>query len=107
MAGKRVLVCGGRDYKDFATVRAWLDPMPISVVIEGGASGADLMARNWAVQNGVPVETFDAEWEKHGRAAGPIRNRRMLEEGKPDVIVAFPGGRGTSQYGSRGASRRR
>lgn len=96
MAGKRVLVCGGRNYKDWDAIERWLSPMPISFLIEGGASGADYMARQWAVKHGVPFETFEAEWEKHGRAAGPIRNRKMLEEGKPDVVLAFPGGKGTA-----------
>lgn len=95
---KRVLVCGGRDYADQETVFAWLSPMrtQIAVLIEGGARGADSLARHWAVMNDVPVETYRAEWEKHGRSAGAIRNRRMLEEGKPDLVVAFPGGRGTA-----------
>ena len=39
---------------------------------------------------------FPAEWKKHGKAAGPIRNRKMLQDGKPDLVLAFPGGRGTA-----------
>lgn len=45
---------------------------------------------------GVKHLPFEADWHTHGRAAGPIRNRRMIEEGKPDLVVAFPGGRGTA-----------
>lgn len=92
----RVLVCGGRNYQDWQTVCAVLSRLPVSVLIEGGATGADLLAYQWASQNKVPVEKFEAEWEKHGRAAGPIRNAKMLREGKPDLVVAFPGGRGTA-----------
>jgi UDP-N-acetylmuramoylalanine-D-glutamate ligase len=44
----------------------------------------------------IPVETYEADWDTHGKAAGPIRNKRMLDEGKPDLVVAFPGGRGTA-----------
>jgi hypothetical protein len=44
----------------------------------------------------VPIDVYVAQWKKHGRAAGPIRNQRMLDEGKPDLVVAFPGGRGTA-----------
>jgi hypothetical protein len=44
----------------------------------------------------VPIDVYVAQWKKHGRAAGPIRNQRMLDKGKPDLVVAFPGGRGTA-----------
>ena len=39
---------------------------------------------------------YPANWKKHGRAAGPIRNKQMLEEAKPDLVIAFPGGAGTA-----------
>jgi len=70
--------------------------MKVSVVIHGAAPGADTLAGRWAELRRVPVEAFPADWEKHGRAAGPIRNAPMLAEGKPDLVVAFPGGRGTA-----------
>jgi len=38
---------------------------------------------------GFPVSTYPADWAQHGRAAGPIRNQRMLTQGKPDLVVAF------------------
>ncbi len=47
---------------------------------------------------GIPVMTFPADREKHGRAAGPIRNKQMLEEGKPDLVAAFPGGRESLEH---------
>lgn len=96
----RVLVCGGRNYSDHARLRAALskfhDEAGISVVIEGGANGADRLARQWAHAFAVPVETFEADWENQGSFAGPARNKRMLEEGRPDLVIAFPGGRGTA-----------
>jgi len=95
----RVLVCGGRtsdDWERLAGVLDGLDPMKVSVVIHGAAPGADTLAGRWAELRRVPVEAFPADWEKHGRAAGPIRNAPMLAEGKPDLVVAFPGGRGTA-----------
>jgi len=39
---------------------------------------------------------FPADWSRHGKSAGPIRNRQMLIEGRPDIVVAFPGGKGTA-----------
>lgn len=97
---RRVLVCGGRDFDNAAWLRLTLDELhaaePYTLLIEGGAGGADRLAREWATTKGIPVATFDAEWMAHGRRAGPIRNQRMLEEGQPDEVVAFPGGRGTA-----------
>lgn len=96
----KVLVCGGRDYNDYGNVKAHLDALhdmePITEIIHGGASGADTLAGLWATQNNVKLNIFPAEWEKHGRAAGPIRNTIMLEVGKPELVLAFRGGRGTA-----------
>jgi UDP-N-acetylmuramoylalanine-D-glutamate ligase len=96
----KVLVCGGRNFNDPITLGSWLGGVHkqrgISLLIEGGAPGADFMARKFAEWQAIPVRTFEADWKRHGRAAGPIRNKQMLEEGKPDLVVAFPGGRGTA-----------
>ena len=85
----RILFCGDRNwtnYKVIADVMADLQPQ---VVIEGEAPGADLMAADAADYFGMPVERYPANWELYGRAAGPIRNTQMLNEGNPDLVVAF------------------
>ncbi len=94
----RVLVTGGRDFTDAAMVQAALDPLAadIEVLIEGGARGADTLAREWAKAHGIPWQTYEANWKRYGRRAGPIRNQKMLDEGYPDLVVAFPGGKGTA-----------
>lgn len=96
----RLLVCGGRDFNNVSRVRHVLHAVhakrPITLLIEGGAPGADRRAREWAIANGIPFKTFDADWKAYGKAAGPIRNGKMIHEGKPDGVVAFPGGRGTA-----------
>jgi hypothetical protein len=101
----RVLVCGGRDFADQLLVYSTLDAThadsPISCLIEGGAPGADHFGMTWAWNNNVPRERYDADWKAHGRAAGPIRNQRMIDEGKPDLVIAFPGGRGTADMVKR------
>ena len=102
----RVLVCGGRSFNDALTLGSWLGGIhknngPITLLIEGGASGADYMARRFAEWRGIPVKTFPADWDSHGRAAGPIRNKQMLDEGKPDLVVAFDGGIGTANMVSQ------
>lgn len=102
----RVLVCGGRDFTDAETVRRVLDALHasegVACVIQGVAKGADALAAQWARDVGVfPVQTYHADWRLHGRAAGPIRNARMLAEGRPDLVLAFPGGRGTKDMTTR------
>lgn len=94
---RRVLVCGSRTYTDVEELTWLLDTLHLadafSVVIEGEARGADTLARQWAEARGIPVEAYPADWERYGKAAGPIRNRQMLDEGHPDLVVAFPAGR--------------
>ncbi len=115
----RVLVCGGRHYgtvpprtpptnrveatalaaKQAARLEAVLDAavqrLGLSVVIQGGADGADRLAAEWAFERGLSVATFNADWDRYGKTAGPMRNAKMLAEGKPDVVIAFPGTFGT------------
>jgi hypothetical protein len=96
----RVLVCGGRDYRNISAVRHALGALHakrgITLIIEGGAKGADRLAREWAIANGIPFETEDADWKKYGKAAGPIRNGVMLAKYAPEGVVAFPGNDGTA-----------
>lgn len=96
----RVLICGGRDYGDQAQFNAYMDDLhkhsPVDRIIHGAAPGADTLAGVWAFLRSVSVDVFKANWREHGRAAGPLRNQRMIDEGKPDLVVAFPGGRGTA-----------
>lgn len=96
----RVLVCGGRNYQNGQHLSAVLNKLHaeagIDVLIEGGAKGADYLAHVWAAMNDVEIERYEADWENQGTFAGPARNKRMLDEGKPDVVIAFPGGRGTA-----------
>lgn len=73
---------------------------PVSTLIYGCASGVDTIAANCA-QGILMIEPYPANWKKHGKAAGPIRNQHMLDEGKPDLVIAFPGGRGTADMVAR------
>lgn len=92
----RVLVTGGRNYKNRRRVFSVLDKLRPDLVIQGGASGADVLAASWAMIHGVACFTCDAPWNALGRRAGPVRNRWMIQYGQPDLVVAFPGGRGTA-----------
>jgi len=87
---KRILICGDRDYKDWMKVREYLDTLQkTAIIIHGGANGADSIAGNLATYLKMKVMKFPAEWEKYGKAAGPIRNQQMLDEGKPCLVVYF------------------
>ena len=105
----RVLVCGGRDYQDMQRVYSVLDEIhaykPITVLIHGNARGADSFADDWAAGK-VETLTFTPLWKEHGKSAGPRRNQKMLEEGKPDLVIAFPGGRGTADMVRRAEAAR-
>lgn len=99
----RILVCGGRNYRNEANVFWVLDNLhaqePITAIIEGECpyGGADVFARHWGESRGVAVLPFAPDVDAMtGHVLGPARNRRMLVEGKPDAVVAFPGGRGTA-----------
>lgn len=103
--GKRVLVCGGRDYRDWHAVTDTLSALhataPIGLIIHGCDPGAATLAVKWASLAGVPTRGFDADFQSHGAAAERLRNARMVVESKPDLVIAFPGGQGTSDLISR------
>lgn len=89
----RVIVCGDRNWGSFdditISVRELVRLPKGTVVIHGDYWGADRLCGAIAKGLGFEVITFPANWKKHGSGAGPIRNRQMLEEGKPDKVIAF------------------
>ena len=90
----RVLVCGDRYWSDKEMIKNVLlngviSGQKIDLVIEGGACGADRIAIECANELGRKVIEFPADWVTYGRAAGPIRNKQMLDEGKPELVLAF------------------
>jgi hypothetical protein len=94
----RVLICGSRKWNDQDTMEREFRDLPMdAVIIHGGAPGADNMAGSIAKSRGMATDVYVAEWAKYGTAAGPRRNQRMLDEGHPDLVLAFPlpGSRGT------------
>lgn len=95
-----MLVCGGRSYENRPKVFGVLDAIhsktPISVIVSGGARGADRLAEEWAAQRLVECRIYKPNWRKFGKAAGPMRNMAMLSKEQPDLVVAFPGGPGTA-----------
>jgi hypothetical protein len=97
LAPIRILVCGGRDFKDQQYFNDCMGGVCEinTTIIQGEAKGADSMAKQYARDWGFICESYPANWAKYGKKAGYLRNKQMLDEGKPDIVVAFPGGKGT------------
>ena len=99
----RVLVCGGRDFNDYDLLSSWMIELFVKAllvpedvtIISGHARGADKLGERFANDNNCELLVFPADWNKFGKGAGHIRNQQMIDEGKPDLVVAFPGGNGT------------
>lgn len=93
----RVLVCGDRYWKSRASIARALKELikehgltaESMVIIEGECIGADIIAKEIALKNDIQVLPFPADFNGLGKKAGPIRNQRMLDEGKPDIVLAF------------------
>jgi hypothetical protein len=106
----RVLVCGGRDFDDAGLMNSVLDRLRteklFTVLIHGNARGADRIADAWASVRSIPREPYEVPQDEIGKKAGPLRNQRMLDEGNPDLVVAFPGGGGTKDMVRRAVKAR-
>jgi len=87
---KRVLICGSRDFNNKKAIRDVIKKLRKDcTVIEGGAPGADTLARKEAIRADLNFEEYVADWKTYGPKAGPYRNFRMIKEGKPEVVFAF------------------
>lgn len=118
----RVLVCGGRTK---TLKKLGLDPGAVHAklvhtlneisalgkrtvtVIHGGATGVDAMVSSWAFNTRTPYEVYPIspeEWDALGKQAGHLRNTQMLRDGRPDLVLVFPGGSGTLDMLAQAAS---
>jgi len=93
----KVLICGDRNWTNWSVIQEQVCHMAIGsaaltgeklTIIQGGCRGADRIAKQCCNASRVNCLTFDAEWDRYGPAAGPIRNRLMLDQ-KPDMVIAF------------------
>lgn len=88
----KILICGAREWINFDKIKKVLLEYPQSretIIIHGDWKGADKIAGYLAKQLNMTVEAYPANWDKYGKAAGPIRNQQMLDEGKPEMCYAF------------------
>lgn len=100
----KLLIAGGRDYRFTDYDRAFLDGIQavgqFRMVVNGGCSGADLDGQEWGKRHNLIIRTFMADWQAHGRSAGPKRNDTMARylacsSTNDNLVVLLPGGRGT------------
>lgn len=94
----RVLITGGRKFSDKILLNKVLNKLHqefhFTLLIHGDASGADSLAKKWALDKGIDILSCPADWKTYGKSAGPIRNKSMLKH-NPELVVAFPGSNGT------------
>ena len=97
----RVIVAGSRSWDDEAvvehTLNGWLAFDPSLEIVSGMAKGADTHAAEWARRHNRPLHPFPADWDKHGKAAGPIRNAAMIDRAMPELVIAFADNLGESR----------
>jgi hypothetical protein len=103
MPKPRLLVGGGRDFADVSFLFKTLDELHrqhrFTDLVQGGARGADALAKDWArTHPDIKHVEMKADWKRYDPAAGPMRNQRMLDW-RPDLVVAFAGG-STSSAGA-------
>ncbi len=91
---KRVVVAGTRTYDNYEEAKAFIDSCIRNiredftlVFLTGECRGADALGERYAAENGFEIERYPADWDKHGRAAGPIRNKQMAEAA--DYVICF------------------
>jgi hypothetical protein len=99
----RIIICGSRDWTETKPIHAEINRLLARygselVIIHGVCeTGADEIANDYCIQKDIRIIPFPAKWKRQGNAAGPIRNQRMIDEGKLDGVVAFDmGGTGTA-----------
>lgn len=87
----KVIIAGCRDFSDYALLCSFADQVLAGAedieIVSGGARGADALGERYARERGYALKVFPADWDKYGRAAGPIRNGQMADYA--DALIAF------------------
>jgi len=83
----KVAVIGSRGFDDYELVKTALSPLKITLLVSGGAKGADSLGERYANENNIETLIFKPDWEKHGKAAGMIRNTDIVNNA--ETIIAF------------------
>ncbi|SFH76130.1 Protein of unknown function [Pseudobutyrivibrio sp. OR37] len=97
----RIIIAGGRDFNNKVLFSEEVNKIVKELgidnieIISGHSSGADSLAELYAKKHNISLKIFPAEWKKYGKAAGPIRNKQMLDYSleEQSVLIAFWNGR--------------
>lgn len=96
----KTIIAGGRDFTDYELLKKQVNHYRfykglITEIVSGCAKGADYLGEQYALENGIPLKYFPADWDTHGRAAGPIRNKQMADYADALIVVWDGSSRGT------------
>lgn len=97
----KVIIAGGRDVYDYDFVKQAIEEgiaslgITVTEVVSGKAPGVDTLGEQWAEENGIPIKDFPADWNRLGKAAGPIRNGEMAKYGEVLICVPAPASKGS------------
>lgn len=95
----RICITGSRDWDEPGLVRVVLDSYrPAAIGVGDCPTGVDRAALSWAEDYAYAWQRYEADWKQHGKGAGPIRNREMLDGWKPQLLIAFK--RGSASRGT-------
>jgi len=83
----KVAVIGSRTFNDYELVKETLTKLDITLLVSGGAKGADSLGERYASENNITTLIFKPDWERHGRGAGMVRNTDIVKNS--DIVVAF------------------
>lgn len=85
----KVIIAGGRDYHNYDTLIDAIEEAQFDIkeVVSGGAKGVDALGERYAMEKNKTLHIYEADWERHGRAAGPLRNKKMAENA--DALIAI------------------
>lgn len=90
----KLIIAGGRDFDDYTLLKKALSKLPKpDEIICGKARGADTLGEDYAMDQEITIVKFPADWDRYGKAAGHIRNRRMADYA--DILLVFWDGKST------------
>ena len=83
----KVAVIGSRGFDDYEKLKSILELFPITLIISGGAIGADKLSERYASEKGIQTQIFLPQWDLFGKKAGFLRNTTIIENS--EFVVAF------------------
>lgn len=88
----KLAIVGSRNFNDYKKLEKEVDgirsDVDVTLIVSGGCKGADSLAEKYAISNNIPISIHKPDWDMYGKAAGPIRNKLIIDEA--DIVLAFP-----------------